>query len=383
MTPLRILVVEPNLDDNGAMRSSIALAERWRLAGHDVRMLIVDAVAGRDAGVPVPAGLNVLLSDAPQRLRYRLPAMVARAARAARDADLVVAGREVGWGILVAAAAAPVARRPFVTFVRAEPRLAVPAHAPGGTAGLTFRALGSARIAICVSSGLARSVETLTRPPASVRAITHGLDVAGVRARGAEPLTGPAPEGPVILGVGRLSFEKGFDLLLRAHAQLLARGVRQRVLILGEGQDRASLEALTEELGVGDTVTFAGFVQNPMPHIAAADVVCAPSRWEGFNTVLAEALALGAPVIAADCPHGPRDVLDGGRYGALVPVDDVEALTAALGAHLAAPGDLRRRAAEGAETTPARFDLDREAALTAETFAEAVRAPSARRARPG
>jgi glycosyltransferase involved in cell wall biosynthesis len=96
--------------------------------------------------------------------------------------------------------------------------------------------------------------------------------------------------------------------------------------------------------------------------VAAAAVLCAPSRWEGFSVVLAEALTLGTPVIAADCPHGPREVVDGGRFGALVGVDDVDGLSRALAAHLAAPEDLRRRAAAGRAEAVERFDLRREAA---------------------
>lgn len=143
---------------------------------------------------------------------------------------------------------------------------------------------------------------------------------------------------PVILGVGELSARKDFATLIRACARL--RRTRPcRLLILGEGRRRDRLLALAAELGVADDVALPGFVANPYPAMRAAAAFALTSQWEGLGIVLVEALALGTPVVACDCPSGPREVLADGRYGPLVAVGDDAALAAALAGLLDTPPD--------------------------------------------
>lgn len=141
---------------------------------------------------------------------------------------------------------------------------------------------------------------------------------------------------PVILGVGRLSAQKNFPLLIRAVAK-----VRQqrpvRLLILGEGDDRAALEALVNDLGLSACVALPGFVDNPFTYMRHAQLFVLSSNWEGLPTVLIEALACGCPVVSTDCPSGPMEILDGGTYGALVPMRDADALAEAIMASLDNP----------------------------------------------
>lgn len=158
-----------------------------------------------------------------------------------------------------------------------------------------------------------------------------------------------ASEGPpVVLGVGRLTRQKDYPTLLRAFAAL--REQRPvRLIVLGEGPDRAALEALSGQLGVADDVDLAGFVGDALPYLSAASAFALTSEWEGLPAVLIEALFCGCPVVSADCPTGPDEILEGGRYGALVPVGDVEAVRAALADALDKPADrerLRTRAQE-------------------------------------
>jgi glycosyltransferase involved in cell wall biosynthesis len=101
-------------------------------------------------------------------------------------------------------------------------------------------------------------------------------------------------------------------------------------MILGEGQERTSLEALARELGCRDDIALPGFAANPYPYMAAAGVFVLSSAWEGFGNVLIEAMALGVPVVSTDCPSGPAEILGRGRYGTLVPVGDVDALARAM-----------------------------------------------------
>ena len=163
-----------------------------------------------------------------------------------------------------------------------------------------------------------------------------GPDMAG---RAAAPLAHPwfhDPAIPVVLGVGELSERKDFATLVRAHAQLVRRRPC-RLVILGEGRRRAELQQLAASLGTAEHVELPGFVANPYPYMAAASVFALSSRWEGMPVVLIEALALGTPVVATDCPSGPRELLDAGRLGELVPVGDATALATALARTLDAP----------------------------------------------
>jgi glycosyltransferase involved in cell wall biosynthesis len=134
---------------------------------------------------------------------------------------------------------------------------------------------------------------------------------------------------PVILGVGRLTRQKDFPTLLRAFAEV-RRQRSARLIILGEGEERPALEALAAELGLADDVALPGFLENAMAYMASSVLFVLSSLWEGLPTVLIEALAAGARVISTDCPSGPREILQGGRLGALVPVGDVAALAAAM-----------------------------------------------------
>jgi glycosyltransferase involved in cell wall biosynthesis len=139
---------------------------------------------------------------------------------------------------------------------------------------------------------------------------------------------------PVLVAAGRLRPQKDFPTLLRAFAQVAA-GRPARLLILGEGPERARLESLVAELGLDDAVQLPGATSNPYAYMARAAAFVLSSRWEGLPTVLVEALACGAPIVSTDCPSGPREILAGGRYGMLVPVEDVDALAGALAAALA------------------------------------------------
>ena len=136
-------------------------------------------------------------------------------------------------------------------------------------------------------------------------------------------------EPPVILSVGRLDPQKDFPLLIKAFARV-RQSLPARLLILGEGPERAALISLVKQLGLEEDVSLPGFVSNPYPFMAHASVFVLSSRWEGLPTVLVEALYCGAPIIATDCQSGPREILRDGQYGQLVPVGDVECMADAI-----------------------------------------------------
>ena len=132
-----------------------------------------------------------------------------------------------------------------------------------------------------------------------------------------------------ILGVGRLAREKGFDILIQAYARL-ADEIDLPLMILGEGPEREALEALISQSGLNERISLPGFSSSPWPLMKSAKLFVLPSREEGLPSVLIEALALGTQVVATDCPSGPREILEGGKFGRLVPVDDVAAMAQAM-----------------------------------------------------
>lgn len=136
-------------------------------------------------------------------------------------------------------------------------------------------------------------------------------------------------EPPVVLSAGRLTMQKDFATLIRAFA-LLRDKVDARLVILGEGEQRAQLESLIQELALQDRVSLPGFVNNPYPYMARAAVYVLSSMWEGLPNALIEAMALGAPVVATDCESGPREILQGGQFGKLVPVGDAHGLSVGM-----------------------------------------------------
>ena len=136
-------------------------------------------------------------------------------------------------------------------------------------------------------------------------------------------------EPPVILGVGRLQPQKDFSNLIRAFAKLRSHR-RARLLILGRGPLRKELQALARSLGVGPEVDLHGFVPNSPAFMRRAALFALSSTWEGFGMVLVEAMGCGCPVVSTDCPNGPAEILAGGRYGPLVPVNDSHALSEAM-----------------------------------------------------
>ncbi len=134
---------------------------------------------------------------------------------------------------------------------------------------------------------------------------------------------------PVILSAGRLTAPKDYVTLIKAFA-LVRKERSARLMILGEGPDRMELETLVQRLGLQENVSLPGFSKNPLPYMAAASVFVLSTRSEGLGNVLVEAMACGTPVVATDCPGGPREVLGDGQYGTLVPVGDEKLMAKAI-----------------------------------------------------
>ena len=144
-----------------------------------------------------------------------------------------------------------------------------------------------------------------------------------------------------LISIGRLSPQKDHATLLRAF-RIVVQQYDACLMILGEGPARGALGILAQKLDIGQQVFMPGFVANPFPFLACSDVFILSSRWEGFGNVLVEAMACGCPVVSTDCPHGPREILQDGHFGPLVPPGDPEQLAEAIVATLANSPDSAR-----------------------------------------
>ena len=134
---------------------------------------------------------------------------------------------------------------------------------------------------------------------------------------------------PVVLSVGRLAPVKDHTTLLRAFARVVW-SQPARLVILGEGPERGNLLRLAEQLGIAEQVYLPGFRVNPFAYMSRSRLLAHSSRYEGSPNVLVQAMACGTPVVSTDCEHGPREILEGGKWGRLVPVGDAEAMAEAI-----------------------------------------------------
>lgn len=190
---------------------------------------------------------------------------------------------------------------------------------------------------VAVSQGTAEDLaQVIGIDPGTVRTIYNPIVNDALHRQSLAPVAHPwfaQSSVPVVIAVGRLEPQKDFGLLIRAFGRVHAE-IPCRLLILGDGSERDMLTALVAQLGLGDSVQMPGFAPNPHAYVARAALLVLSSRFESLANVVIEAMALGTPVVATDCPSGPAEALDRGRYGTLVPVGDVDRLAEAMRAIL-------------------------------------------------
>lgn len=167
------------------------------------------------------------------------------------------------------------------------------------------------------------------------------------------------PPGQRILTVGSLKDQKNHRILLQAFATMARPDAR--LMLLGQGSNEAALRVLARDLGIAERVIFPGFRPDLSPFYGTADLFVLSSNYEGFGNVIVEALSFGLPIVSTDCPSGPAEILQGGRFGRLVPVGDASALARAMNDALSTPVDreaLIRRASDFAPEIATRKYLD-------------------------
>jgi len=233
---------------------------------------------------------------------------------------------------------------PVIVSERIDPRqMSIPAHH-----GLLRRLLYPHAACVIVQTESVRRWASFV-PPERVAVIPNFVP--------APPTSPPEPREPLIVGIGRLAEQKGFDLLLAAFARIARQLPEWRLVILGEGMLRSALERQVKTLGLGARVALPGVVTDTHAWLRRAGLFVLSSRFEGFPNVLLEAMANGAPVVATDCPSGPSDIVLHGHNGLLVPVG-VAPLAAAMLDLCRAPEERVRLGARAVEVTE-RFHPDR------------------------
>lgn len=344
------------LTGGGAQRRTVTLANAFAACGHEVDLVVVKGNGVLDGDLAPRVRLVELhchgrLHVLAKRLGGQrgietaaaIPAL-ARYLRRIKPDVLLSAASHVN---LVAVSAIRLARVPIPLVLRASnhPSGNLSHHPPAQRLvrvwlkWLSQRFYPRADAVVAVSGGVAREIVRLAGlPPERVHTIPNPVVDTALKRRLAEPVEHPwlatdAP--PVVLAAGRLKLQKDFPTLIRAFAQL-RREHNVRLVIMGEGGGRVALETLARRKGLvpGEDVLFAGYVANPLPWMRRARLFVLSSLWEGLPGVLIEALAAGCPIVATDCPSGPAEILDDGRYGRLVPVGDPQALAEAMAASL-------------------------------------------------
>ena len=191
----------------------------------------------------------------------------------------------------------------------------------------------SADAIIAVSAGAAADLKRAIPGAARrVQVVPNPVVTATLAKQAKEPVEHPFfrdPGIPVILSAGRFVPLKDYPTLLRAFADV-AISRPARLVILGEGPERGELVTLARRLKIAEKVDFPGFTSNPFAYMAKARVFALSSTYEGLGMVLIEAMACGTPVVSTDCRYGPREILEGGKWGRLVPVGDWRGLARAI-----------------------------------------------------
>lgn len=323
----------PNLAGGGAERITLNLAR-----GIVERSIGVDLVLASSDGAyrdEVPSGVSVVDLQT-HRTLAAMPRLVAYLRRR-RPTSIVSAMNHANIVTLWAASLARYRGRVVVAEHNELPHPSASMWQRAFNATMRWTYPRASRV-VAVSSGVKQSlIDHAGVREASIDVIFNPVIGEALAPRRREvPAVFSDRDGPVFVAVGRLTEQKNYPNLVRAFARVRAR-THARLLILGEGPDRAGIEAMIGELGLSEDVSLLGFVPDVYDYIAAADALVLSSDWEGLPTVLIEALALGTKIVSTDCRSGPREILADGRFGALVPVGDAERLGDAMLAALDAP----------------------------------------------
>lgn len=327
----KIAIFIPSLAGGGAERAMVNLASGLVAQGQQVEFVLVRAEGQFLADVPAEVRIIDLRA---RRSIFALPALIHYLWTQPPDVLLTALDNASVIAILANCLS------------HATTKVVVSVHAPlSWTHGRTKSLFGKiflwlirwfyprASAVVAVSEGVRHDlirhfgidrhkVHTIYNPIIDTRIQEMGSEVLEHRWFGPQQI-------PVILAVGRLSVEKDYPTLIRAF-YIVRQQRTARLLILGEGDERANLQELVNELRLAQDVELAGFTPNPYAFMKHASCFVLSSTFEGFGNVIVEALAMGCRVVSTNCPTGPVEILQGGEFGQMVPVGEIEAMAATV-----------------------------------------------------
>jgi len=352
---LRIAMVISSLSGGGAERVLVLLAKGLTAMGH--RVSVVTVFGKEHDFYPLPDGVDRIALDVGKTTLSTVERVTANARRISalrrtlrRVQPDVVVSFMTETNVLVLLATLWT-RLPVVVTEHADPRKKRLKRVWKGLRRVAYRL--ASRV-VSVSEGVDECFAWL--PEAKRAVIPNPICPAELASKAGEPMAFRRPH--VVMGMGRLEVEKGFDLLVRAFARVADDFPEWELVILGQGSELGKLESLVAKLGVSERVRLPGVVANPFVTLKRADLFVLPSRSEGFGNALVEAMACGLPVIATRCWSRPPGIVRHDVDGLLVPPEDVDALGAAM-ADLMSDRQRRGRLASEAVEAAKRFDLDR------------------------
>lgn len=318
----RLIFILPNLCGGGAER--VVLTLLWELAerGYQITLFLFKREGVYWEEVHPNIRICAVLAEG-QRTRWGFTKVWLYLVRETRHHDIVIGALE-GWPTFMGYFAACWNRKPCIGWVHTDLYASTTYRQNWLLQKLIFWIYPRLNKVVFVSTG---AMDSATRWLSGKHNLKSAVIHNAIRLSEGNCHPSKIRNEPLqIIAVGRLSRVKGFDLLIRAHAKLIKEGQYHCLTIYGEGEERTALQKLILELGVVESVAMPGFANNINHCYDQADLFVLSSRWEGFGMVIVEAMAQGVPVIATDCPSGPREILADGAYGELIPTESVDAL---------------------------------------------------------
>lgn len=330
----------PSLRGGGAERVMLLLAQGFAEQGISVDMVLAKAEGPYLKQVPDTVRVVDLNAS---RVLTSLPGLV-RYLRRERPSAVLSA---LDHANIIAIIARRIARISARVVVSVHSTISISSKESGTTWGRLMPLFmrwhyPSADTIVAISRSVADDLAPLIRiPKEEIHVIYNPVVSPELFVRVGQPVTHPwflSKAFPIVIAVGRLTKAKDFPTLLRAFA-LVKSHCDAKLVILGEGEERGRLEEMIKSLNLQDDVDMPGFVDNPYAYMKRANLFVLSSQWEGLGMVLIEAMACGTPVVATDCLSGPREILEDGKWGKLVPVGDSKALAEAILDTLRNPSD--------------------------------------------
>jgi glycosyltransferase involved in cell wall biosynthesis len=345
MQRIKLLFVIPSLDTGGAERVALHLLKYINRKKFEVALCLFEKKGKLISEVPP----DIRIFDLKKRNRWNFPFLALRLHRVIKICRPDIILTWLWYSTAVTAITKVIFKnKRLPLFIAYEPHNHKQDIQYEGFQKLKSFLIDSshkaADLVIAVSYGAANDIcQNYRLNKKSIKVIHNPIDISIIQRLIPEKVTSPFSEycSLIIIGFGRLIKRKGFDCLIKAFS-VVREKIPCKLLLIGDGEERANLEHLVEILGIKKDVFFAGYQDNPYKFIAKAEIFVLSSLWEGFGNVIVEAMACGTPVISTRCPHGPDEIITDEINGKLVPVGDIDALAQAM-ACLLKDEHLRRR----------------------------------------